>query len=469
MTATGEVLAAIGCPPAGTPVKDEAERKPVVTRASSVRSRRIEWCNKGRWPIGYPTIQTGEEKIGKTVMFIRDAAALTNGLLEGKFYGQPTAVLIVAVEDSREDMWKPRLVAAGADLELVSFLDAPDAWNVRDGMGLVEQGLEQTGAELVFIDAVMEHLPEPRGGENANSTTFVRSCLRPMASMSERRRITIVISTHPPKRRAVAFADFYSASAAFTQVSRSCLLFGWHPDDEDLPEERRRRVLLRARANVGRDPGALSFRIDSQWLTLDDGHEDEVPFATDVEPCDVTIRDLLRADRPQGPDPEQREPGKQEQLEELITDYLADGLWHPNLTDNLKRDGWAHGTIQAARSKVARARKQAGTMAGGWEWRLLDVSSRSADSSTLPDGLACARSVYVEADSSTLPGETPIGKEESKSQGSATNGGKALHEESKSQPAERTTRAWGPRCSCLDGGTEPTGDGRCSRCWGTIS
>ncbi len=25
---------------------------------------------------------------------------------------------------------------------------------------------------------------------------------------------------------------------------------------------------------------------------------------------------------------------------------------------------------------------------------------------------------------------------------------------------------WTPRCCCWDGGAEPTGDGRCSRCWG---
>ncbi len=420
----------------------EPARGPIVTRASNVRTRRVEYCWRGRWPIGYLTIQTGEEKIGKTAMFIKGAADLTNGQLDGKFYGQPTAVLIVAVEDALDDMWVPRLVAAGADLELVEFLNIPaDGWNVRDGIPLIEQGLEETGAKLVFIDAVMEHLPDPRGGENANSTTFVRKCLRPLASMSERRRITSVISTHPPKRRAVSFADFYSASAAFTQVSRACLLFGWHPDDYELPEEQRRRVLLRARANVGRDPGALSFRIDAQWLKLDDGNEDEVPYATDVETCKVTVRDLLRADRPQAPDPEQREPGKQEQLEQTIAEYLADGGWHPSLSDELKQDGWKHSTIQAARSKVAKARKQPGTMDGPWQWRLLDGrSSQTSDSSTLPSA-SRARSVYVNPDSSTLRDQTPANKEEPKSQESATNNGRPHTEEPKSQESAQTSRA----------------------------
>ncbi len=76
------------------------------------------------------------------------------------------------------------------------------------------------------------------------------------------------------------------------------MVFGAHPDDEALPFENRRRVLLRARGNIGRDPGALSFAITAKWMRLDDGDTDEVPYVCDVENCDVTIRDLLRADRP---------------------------------------------------------------------------------------------------------------------------------------------------------------------------
>lgn len=411
----------------------------VITKASSVRTRRVEWAWPGRWPIGYLTIQTGEEKIGKSVLFAKCAADLTHGRLDGAFR-KPTPVLIVAVEDALDNMWVPRLTVAGADLDLVAFLKIPDTWNVKDGIGLIEQGLDESKAQLLFVDAVMEHLPEARGGENANSVTFVRNCLRPLARMSAERDVASVISTHPPKRRATTFGDYYAASAAFTQVSRSCLVFAYHPDDQELPEEQQRRVLLRPRSSFGRAPGTLSFRLTAESLVLDDGKEDEIVVATDLEQCSVTIRDLLRADRTGQPDADGREQGKQAQLEQIIAEYLADGEWHPSLEKTLKASGWKHGTIQAARSKIARADKEGGTMNGGWLWRLKDGPSlHSTDSSTLPDASRAGR-VRTNPDSSTLLGESPVGKEESKSQSSATKVGERTFEESKSQSATHIPR-----------------------------
>ena len=385
-----------------------------ITKASDVRTRRVTYCWKGRWPNEYITIQAGEEKIGKSLLFAMCAADLTRGRLEGIHYGTPTSVLIVAVEDVLANMWVPRLIAAKADLELVSFLNVPDQWNVRDGIGLIDTALDQSGAQLVFIDAVMEHFPESRGGaENVNSTTFIRSCLRPLAALLERRRIAGVISGHPPKRRATQFSDFYSASAAFTQVSRSCLLFGFHPEDTDLPEEQRRRVLIRPRANVGRDPGALEFRIDTETVRLDDGHDDETPYAANVRPCHVTLRDLLNADRPKAPDKGPREPGKQEQLRDIIRDYLADGDWHPALTPRLEADGWAAGSIQYARDKIADTDKRSGQMGAGWYWRLQRTRSlHSVEPLSLPEqepALSVSRSI----EPLSLPPQNPLNKEDS--------------------------------------------------------
>jgi hypothetical protein len=83
-------------------------------------------------------------------------------------------------------------------------------------------------------------------------------------------------------------------------------------------------------------------------------------------------------------------------------------------------------------------------MNGGWLWRLKDGPSlHSPDSSTLRDA-SRARTAFSNPDSSTLLGKTPVGKEESKSQGSATDGGEQTFEESKSQPATDSPRARAP-------------------------
>jgi NrS-1 polymerase HBD domain/AAA domain len=381
------------------------DRNVVITRASDLRSKRLRCAWKGYVPLGYLTIQTGESKLGKSTFFAHIAAQITHGRLPGEFCGQPAPVLILAAEDNRDDQWKPRLDAAGADLDLVAFLNIPDGWNVRDGVPLIARGLDELPAPVVFVDAVMEHLPETRGSETANSVTFVRRSLRPFANLCEQRRVAGVISTHPPKSRANGFADAYHGSGAFVQMSRSCLLFGWHPEDRELSDDKHRRVLLRAAGNIGRDPGALSFRVAGTPVTLDDGEQDEIGYAQNVELCHLTARDLLNTERPSTGGERDRPRAKVDVLVERIRDYLVDGRWHPSISPELEAEGFAWGTIQEARNRVARARKAPGTMSGAWEWRL--DSSETADSSTDHKRSARALLVSPQSDSSTDRGEDP--------------------------------------------------------------
>lgn len=338
--------------------------------------------------------------------------------LPGEFYGQPTGALLVATEDGWDDLWKPRLVAAGATLDLVGFLNVEDNWNIRDGVAVIGAALDEFSAGVVFVDAVMEHLPDSKGAENANSTTFVRGALRPFARLTHERGISGLISTHPPRRPPASFSDAYHGSGAFTQMSRSCLLYGWHPDDRTLPEDGRRRVMLRAAGNIGRDPGALSFRIGGRTVDLDDGTQDELGYVFDIEACAITARDLLNVDRGIGADDT---PGvsKVGQACGRIRDYLADGEWHPALRPTLEAEGFGGGTIHSACKRVGVEIKKQG-LTGGWRWRLR--SSETRDFSTDRPPIARARSNSLEAGPSTLQDETPASTEAPNSKTSSTNG-----------------------------------------------
>ena len=408
------------------------------TRASAVRSKRVQWAWTGYWPIGYLTCQSGETKLGKSLFAAKPISALTHGCLPGRHEGTPADVLIVAREDGRADMWKPRLVAAGANLERVRFLNIDSDWNVRDGLELVHRDLDEQGtAALLFIDAVMEHLPDPKAGEGSNSATFVRRSLRPLATLCEERALAGLISTHPPKGRAANFTDVYHGSGAFVQVSRSLIYFAYHPSDLELPADDRRRVMLRAAANIGRNPGALTFRIAEQTLTLDDGEPEGVPHVDAIEPCDVTLSALLRAERPR----DESEPRtiKVDELAERIREYLADGEWHPSIHPQLLAEKFSKGTIWAARGRVARARKEPGSLGGGWEWRL--HSSDTPDTSGLRESpRARARGASHNPETSGLRGVSPTNTEDPISQSSLTKPQSTnmwSNEVSKSQDLER--------------------------------
>jgi hypothetical protein len=137
-------------------------RPSLVTRASTVKSRSIRWAWIGRLALGYLTVITGVEGLGKSVFAAWMIARLTRGELPGEWQGEPIDVLIVAGEDGIADTWRVRLELAGADLERVSFLNLdqlPPDWNLRDGIEQLRDALAETSAQFVTIDAALDDVP----------------------------------------------------------------------------------------------------------------------------------------------------------------------------------------------------------------------------------------------------------------------------------------------------------------------
>jgi putative DNA primase/helicase len=332
------------------------------TQASTIKPRRIRWAWKGRLALGYLSLWSGESSLGKSTYACALFAELTRGRLEGHLHGEPSKVLIVASEDAREDMWIPRLMVAGADLELVEFQDQTRDWNLRDGMGLTGHVLDQVGAKIVFVDSVLEHMPEPKSGESINSPTFIRRSLGPFADLCKARHVAGLVSTHPPKAKGTTFADNVIASAAFVHVTRVGLLFAWHPEDIDLPDQERRRILMRppGGSNIGRDPGTFEFRVLTRDLEIE-GETEEIPYTTPPAPSDVTYRDLTRTAKEDGPARTRVADAKA-----FIDVRLADGKWHPSMIEELTGLGYSKTT--AYRAAEPCEKRKALDSDGTWWW-----------------------------------------------------------------------------------------------------
>jgi AAA domain-containing protein len=364
-----------------------------VIRAATVRSRSIRWAWQGRLARGYLTVQTGIEGIAKSVFAAYEIAALTRGTLPGEWEGQPVDVLIVASEDGIADTWKPRLAVADTDMEHVAFLDLdelPNDWNLRDGIDQLDEALSETAARVLFIDSALDHMPAPRSGESINSPTFVRQALGPLKRLVRARQIVGQFSMHPPKARSADFRDLVQASQAFSAIPRIGLLFAYHPDDLEQPEDERRRVLIRGKGNIGRNPGALEFRVVGHAYRHDDGRTQEVPVVEDVKPSSITMADLA-PERVLGVRP----PTKAEQAAAVLRDALADGKWHPGsaIREQLARQGLDSGSVRNHAMGMAdvEARKQPGVTHGPWEWRIPKSPTGMDPSRTL--GPARARSL----------------------------------------------------------------------------
>jgi hypothetical protein len=340
----------------------------LVTRAAAVGSRSISWAWTGRLAIGYLTVLTGVEGVGKSVFAAWLTARLTRADLPGEWRGTPVDVLIVAGEDGIADTWRPRLELAGADLDRVAFLNLnalSPAWNVRDGIEDIRRAIAETGAKFVHVDALLDHMPPPRAGESINSPTFVRQAVGPLKRLVRELQIVAAFGLHPPKARSADFRDLVQASQAFSAIPRVGLLFAYHPDD-DVEDENRRRVVVRGKGNLGKDPGALQFCIGGRPLKHDDGRTTEREVVVDVAPSAITLADLA-PERVVGA----RKPTKGEQAAEILRAELADCDWHPAalVRQRLAEEGLDSGSVREKATRLARVEKRKTERA--WWWRIL--------------------------------------------------------------------------------------------------
>jgi hypothetical protein len=357
----------------------------LVIRASNVKSRSIRWAWKGRIAVGYLTVITGEEGLGKSVFAAWQIARMTRGELEGEWEGEPVTVLVIASEDGVADTWRPRLDLAGADLERAGFLAldllGPD-WNLRDGIDAVRGAVAATEARFIYIDCALDHMPSPKSGESINSPAFVRGALGPLRALVRELDIAAEFSMHPPKARGASYRELVQASQAFTAIPRIGLLLAWHPEDDERDPDRR-RVLIRGKGNLGRNPGTLEFRVAGRDYDHDDGVTAEREVVTEVRNSGISLSDL----HPAGVGAE-REPTKAERAAAIIASELADGEWHEAapIRDRLHHQGVNNNAVVTdAKRRVGVEGKQiAGVAHGGWIWRLRQGQpSPSADSATL--------------------------------------------------------------------------------------
>jgi hypothetical protein len=117
--------------------EEETARRLVLTPASSIRLRRVRWLwdttpegapptSHGRIPLNSLAIAAGGPGLGKSQFAVWLTARITTGTLPGELYGKPRGVIYAATEDSWSYTIAPRLVAAGANMDLVFRVDVRD-------------------------------------------------------------------------------------------------------------------------------------------------------------------------------------------------------------------------------------------------------------------------------------------------------------------------------------------------------
>jgi hypothetical protein len=234
-------------------------RRLQLTPASAIPVRPVHWVWTDRLALSTLALLAGREGIGKTILAYTLAAAITKGTLEGTFYGVPKPVIVCATEDSWAQTIVPRLMAAGADLDLLFRIDVLGVAGTESALLLptdleeLEAVITDVGAALVILDPLLSRLSSTL---DTHKDAEVRQALEPLANLADSTRCTVLGLIHLNKSTGGDLLTSVMASRAFAAVARAVLFVVQDPDDEG------RRLLGVGKNNLGRvDLPTLAFTI----------------------------------------------------------------------------------------------------------------------------------------------------------------------------------------------------------------
>ncbi len=240
-------------------------RRPRITWASHIPYEPPAYAwedeGEGRIPLGSLSIAAGREGTGKSSFGVWLTARVTTGTLPGDWHGRPRRVLIAAVEDSWKHTLLPRLIAAGADLELVGRFDVIVDADTETALSLphdnvmLEAAITEHGVAVVVIDPLMSAIGSRI---DTHRERDVRTALDPLARIADRTGAVLLGIAHFNKGTGTDPASLITGSGAFKNVPRS--VFGFARDDT---ADDGTRVMSQVKNSTGRDDlPSLSYVIE---------------------------------------------------------------------------------------------------------------------------------------------------------------------------------------------------------------
>jgi hypothetical protein len=336
-------------------------------RADTIKPENTVWL-WDRWlPLRAIAILLGEEGLGKTHVTIEKAAAATRGELPGAFEGEPVTVLFATVEDDPASVLVPRLMAAGADLSRVEFIQVSE--DGADDVGLVlprdadalGEYAATVGARLIVIDPLTTFF---EGKVDTHKESDVKQALAPLQRIAERFDLAVWGVHHPNKSGATNEREASGASNAFRSAPRSSMVFGLDPDDPT-GEDGESRILAHGKHNHTKAVKAWRIRIEDATVEGEDGETIRTSRATFGERCEHKVKDVLGARAswdaaPKGAD-----------AERFLRTYLGEAArLKEDVMSAAKAAGITEITLKRACKNVGVVKEPTKEKTPRWRWRL---------------------------------------------------------------------------------------------------
>lgn len=305
---------------AGWPVAEALEPLPEFDEigcytASSIVEKPVRWAWPDYFAFGKLGLISGDPGDGKSLLTIDLAARWSSGapMPDTTNGSGPFPVIMISAEDDADDTLKPRLIAAGADLEKVHLVvhgvtpDVPFSFAELD---TIADLVRRLGARAVIFDPLMAFLPDAVDSKSDHS---VRRALQPLKNLASRTGAAVVLVRHLNKASEQKALYRGGGSIAFTGAVRTEFVVIRAEDGVG-------RLLCPIKNNLAPLAPTLGYRIDAAHGR---------PFVAWTGPVEISAQTAMdRADK-------HTEPGDVDEVDsqryarrlerEFLLAFLADG------------------------------------------------------------------------------------------------------------------------------------------------
>ncbi len=342
----------------------------ILTNGSDLVPEPVSWLWSGWLAQGKLHILGGAPGQGKTTIAIAFAATVTSG---GRFPDgsrcDPGNVLIWSGEDDPADTLLPRLMVAGGDRRRCYFVSGTRSNGAvrsfdpsKDMDALETQAKLIGGIKLLVVDPVVSAVTG-----DSHKNTEVRRALQPIVDLTSRLDCVAIGITHFSKGGAGTDpAQRLSGSVAFSAVARVVMVAAKVSGEEGSD----RRILARAKSNIGPDDGGYEYHIEQA---------EPIPgisasFISWGQAISGSARELLA-------EPEGRDGGSKKSAVESAADFLCQVLASGSTPVNTIKDeamkagvSWAS-VKRATEERVSVIKTKS---ADAWYWKLPDMLHQEA-------------------------------------------------------------------------------------------
>lgn len=302
-----------------------------LVRLDQVKPERFRFIWRDRIPYGAISVVAGKPDQGKGLLAAHIAAQASR---KGN-------VLYSAIEDSDGSMTRPRLEAAGANMEKVWLWGGNDSLMLPAHLARLERHVREHKIKLIVLDPIAAHLGQ---GASRNSDS-IRRVTNPLKRMAEKYKVAILIVDHVIKRvakNAHPLSAIGGSGSGLPSAARTAYMLGKDPQNEEAV------VMCPIKYNIGDWPLPCTFEID----VVESEQAGSQPALVWDQELSVFDPMLLLAKEAGGVG---RPPDKRAAAAEWLAQYLAEAgkpVLGSEIMQDAKQYGISEKTIRRAAQEI---------------------------------------------------------------------------------------------------------------------